>query len=68
MYVYCFDEDHCALAIPLKLATIVRQQLFEFIDFEPIESEKKSEIEKLISETKLAQSKAFKNLYDFGRS
>lgn len=40
MYVYCFDEDHCALAIPLKLATIVRQQLFEFIDFEPIESEK----------------------------
>lgn len=66
--VYCFDEDHCALAAPLKLITNVREQLFEFIDFEPIEPIKKSEIEKLISETKLIQSEAFKNIYDFGRS
>jgi len=66
--VYCFDEDHCALAAPLKLITNVRQQLFDFIDFEPIEPRKKIEIEKLISEAKLTQSEAFKNLYDFGRS
>lgn len=65
--IYCFDEDHCALAAPLKLATIVRQQLFEFIDFEPIQSGKKHEIEKLISEAKLTQSEAFKTLYCFGR-
>lgn len=66
-YVYCFDEDHCALAAPLKLAAIVRQQLFEFIDFEPIESEKRSAIEKLLSDSQLTQSETFRILYDFGR-
>ncbi len=66
--VYCFDEDHCALAAPLKIATIVRRQLFEFIDFEPIELVKKNEITKLISEANLTQSVLFKALYDFGRS
>lgn len=65
--IYCFDEDHCALAAPLKLATIVRQQLFDFIDFEPIETGKKAEIEKLVSEAQLTQLEAFKSLYDFGR-
>lgn len=66
--VYCFDEDHCALAAPLKLASLVRRQLYDFIDFEPFSSEKKNEIEKLVSEAKLTQSEVFKKLYNFGRN
>lgn len=66
--IYCFDEDHCALATPLKLATIVRQQMFDFIKFEPFESQQKHEIERLLSETKITQLSTFKNLYDFGRT
>lgn len=66
--IYCFDEDHCALATPLKLATIVRQQMFDFIKFEPFESQQKHEIERLILETKITQLSTFKKLYDFGRT
>lgn len=67
VYVYCFDEDHCTLAAPLKLATIVREQLFEFIDFEPMDSKKQSEIEELLIETKLTKSEKFRSLYEFGK-
>lgn len=66
--VYCFDEDHCALAAPLKLTSFVRSQLYDFIDFEPFSLEKKSEIEKLVFGVKLTQSEDFKKLYNFGRS
>lgn len=65
--IYCFSEEHCALAAPLKLATIVRQQLFDFIDFEPLEVCQKNEIEKLLSETKITKIKKFKKLYNFER-
>jgi uncharacterized protein (UPF0332 family) len=67
IYVYCFDEDHCALAMPLKLASIVRQRLFAYIDFEPIGSAKRLEIEKLLNETGLAKLDVFSALYEFGR-
>jgi len=66
-YVYCFNEDHCCLAAPLKLALSVRNQLFDFIDFEPLNQNKKEEIEKLIIGTKLDRSTSFNQLYDFGR-
>lgn len=45
--VYCFDEDHCALAAPLKLASIVRNQLFNYINFEPFSSEKNLKLRSL---------------------
>ncbi len=66
-YVYCFDEDHCALAAPLKLAQIVRKQLYNFIDFEPISQDKKLEINKLIKSSQLNTSKKFTHIYEFGR-
>jgi len=66
--VYCFDEDHCALAAPLKLATIVKKELFDFINFEPMDSGRQAEIEKLLNETNLVQSDRFRSLYQFGRS
>lgn len=68
VYIYCFDDEHCALAMPLTLIRHVRDQLFEFIDFEPFESSKKREIEKLISDVKLNESLPFRKLYDFGRA
>lgn len=67
-YVYCFDEEHCNLAAPLKLALIVRKQLYDFIDFEPIAKNKIMEIDKLLSGSGLNRSETFKSLYDFGRS
>lgn len=66
-YVYCFDNDHCSLAAPLKLALAVRDQLYSFIDFEPISRDKQAEIEKLLKGSQLNQSQVFKSLYDFGR-
>ena len=66
-YVYCFDEDHSALATPLKLAQIVRNQLYNFIDFEPISQEKKLEINKLVKISQLNTSRKFTDIYEFRR-
>lgn len=66
--VYCFDADHCSLAAPLKLAMTVRDQLYRFIDFEPLDVNRKQAIDDLLIGTRLDQSAVFKDLYDFGRS
>jgi hypothetical protein len=66
-YVYCFDEEHCSLAAPLKLAQIVREQLYDFIDFEPLTRDKVIEIDKLLKGSKINNLVKFKSLYDFGR-
>jgi uncharacterized protein (UPF0332 family) len=66
-YIYCFDKEHCSLAAPLKLALAVREQLFNFIDFEPISQNKKMEIEKLVEGAGLHKLEIFKLLYNFGR-
>lgn len=67
LFVYCFDIDHCSLAAPLKLAAIVREQLFDFIDFEPMTSAQITAIDKLLIDSNLHKSKAFRPLYDFNR-
>ncbi len=64
-YVYCFDEDHCSLAAPLKLAMSVRDQLYGFINSDPLGRDRFHEIEKVLNATKLNQSNLFKSLYDF---
>jgi hypothetical protein len=46
----------------------VQQQLYNFIDFEPLDAERKSAIDKLLIGTQLNDISAFRNLYDFGRS
>lgn len=68
LFVYCFDKDHCCLAAPLKLALSTRKELFNFVDFEPFDKDKQKEIERLLVDTGLTQSSAFKSIYDFGRS
>ncbi len=68
LFVYCFDKDHCCLAAPLKLAVSTRNELFNFIDFEPFDKDKKKEIDKLLVDAGLTQSRAFRPIYDFGRS
>jgi hypothetical protein len=67
-YVYCFDEDHCSLAAPLKLALIVKEKLYNFIDFEPLTSEQRIEIDRLLKSSGLDDSQIFRSLYNFGRS
>jgi hypothetical protein len=67
-FVYCFDKDHCCLAAPLKLAVSTRNELFNFIDFEPFDKDKKKEIERLLVDTGLTHLSAFKSIYDFDRS
>lgn len=67
-YVYCFDKDHCSLAAPLKLALIVKEKLYDFIDFEPLASEQRRELDRLLNSLGLDNSQIFRSLYDFGRS
>lgn len=66
--VYCFDKDHCCLAVPLKLAMLTRNELVRFIDFEPFNDSQKIEIKKLLAASGLNNSNVFKPIYDFGRS
>ncbi len=64
-FVYCFDEDHCCLAAPLKLAILTKTKLSNFIAFDPIELEKINEIRRLLSNTELINSTEFTSIYDF---
>jgi uncharacterized protein (UPF0332 family) len=64
-FVYCFDEDHCCLAAPLKLAINVQEELRNFIEFEPFDNLKKHEIKKLIKVLDLDQSNIFQPLLEF---
>lgn len=67
-FVYCFDEDHCCLAAPLKLALLTKTKLATFVDFEPIEPEKIKEIERLLSTTGLTSSNEFIQFYNFNNN
>lgn len=64
-YVYCFDEEHCSLAVPLKLALLVRDQLINFTGFTPLCEDKKSVIHDLLSSSKLNESPILTRLYCF---
>ncbi|KAB2892300.1 MAG: hypothetical protein F9K32_00930 [Desulfobulbaceae bacterium] len=60
---YCFLEDHCCLAAPLKLASIVRNDIGVFLERSPLDQPKQNEIKKLVSSIGLDKSNIFAPIY-----
>ena len=48
-YVYCFQEDHAALAIPIKRALLTHKELKTESLISPITIEKLTVLEKVLS-------------------
>ena len=63
-FVYCFDSDHAALAAPLKLLEKVKNELKSFRGQTYLNSDKKMEIEKILSSVKFTKSAKIRELFD----
>lgn len=66
--VYCFDETHCCIAAPLKLLSIVKDELQAFYPDCLIEEDKVAAIDQMLIKTGLNTSTHFKRLYNFQNS
>jgi hypothetical protein len=63
--VYCFDETHCCIAAPIKLLSIVKDELTNFYPRCALEEDKVEAIDKMLEKTKLPTSAYFNRLYNF---
>lgn len=63
--VYCFDETHCCIAAPLKLLSVVKDELISFYPGCSLSLEKKEAIDLMLDKTSLPNSTIFTSLYKF---
>ncbi|HCT2508504.1 TPA: hypothetical protein OTR37_003869 [Aeromonas dhakensis] len=66
-YIYCFMEEHCCLAVPLKLAMEVKNDLYNYLSAEPFDNSMRVEIRKLLQEANVHKISALRGLYFFNK-
>lgn len=63
--VYCFDETHCCIAAPLKLLSVVKEELTNFYSGCTLGTTKVATIDSMLNKTSLPNLTAFRSLYNF---